>query len=76
LRDRVRVEKEYIRGVGAAGPGTSVLVVGRVSKDMFFGGDSVGERGKPAEKVGKDAFKKFLPGSAPVHSLMFMLVIW
>ena len=60
LRDIMDVEKEVLGSDRAAGPGTSVLVVARHSGGLYCGGDSIGERGKSAEKVGREAFKKFL----------------
>jgi RNA 3'-terminal phosphate cyclase (ATP) len=59
IRDLLVIEKELLGVDKAAGPGTSVLVVARHSNKMYCGGDSVGERGKPAERVGEEAFKSF-----------------
>ncbi len=60
LEDIIRVEKEHVPPDKAGGPGTSTLVVARHSGGLYCGGDSIGERGKPAEKVGEEAAKRFL----------------
>jgi|Deesub1362A_J573_1020465.scaffolds.fasta_scaffold00008_272 RNA 3'-terminal phosphate cyclase (ATP) len=60
LENIIKVEKEHVPHDKAGGPGTSILVVARHSEGLYCGGDSIGERGKPAEKVGEDAAKRFL----------------
>jgi RNA 3'-phosphate cyclase len=44
---------------GADSPGSSVLVY-YTGEGVYLGGDSLGERGKPAEKVGEEAASKFI----------------
>ena len=44
----------------AVGRGTSILVKGVTESNVVCGGDAIGERGKPAEKVGSEAALKFL----------------
>jgi len=42
-------------------PGTSLVIIGFHDKmSIASGGDSLGERGKPAEKVAEEAFNKFI----------------
>ncbi len=41
------------------GPGSGILVWGVFEKTLM-GGDSIGEKGKPAEKVGREAAEKFI----------------
>lgn len=60
LKETLRIEKEVFEGERAAGPGTSVLMIGKHSFNIYCGGDAIGERGKPAEKVGEEAFHKFM----------------
>lgn len=61
LGNILNIEEDYPDRRRAYGPGVSLLVIGRnrVYK-IYSGGDSIGERGKPAEKVGEEAAKKFL----------------
>ncbi len=50
-------------------PGSSILVYAVSEYGPFIGGDSIGERGRPAEQVGAEAAEKFLQpylSSAPV----------
>jgi|Deesub1362B_J571_1020462.scaffolds.fasta_scaffold00004_269 RNA 3'-terminal phosphate cyclase (ATP) len=44
----------------AIGPGTSIVIYSKMSNGIYAGGDGVGERGKPAESVGWDAYQRFL----------------
>jgi RNA 3'-terminal phosphate cyclase (ATP) len=64
LEKEVTGEKEYkIIVLGkeeAFGPGTSILIYSKMENDVFVGGDNIGERGKPAESVGWDAYQKYL----------------
>jgi len=41
-------------------PGSSILIYSTSDYGPFIGGDSIGERGKPAEQVGAEAADKFL----------------
>jgi RNA 3'-terminal phosphate cyclase (ATP) len=41
-------------------PGTSILVYSESDFGPYVGGDCIGERGKPAEKVGTEAAERFL----------------
>lgn len=61
LINKMELEEEILGKNGAIGPGVSLLVVGRNSKyNTYSGGDSIGEKGKPAEKVGQEAVTRFL----------------
>ena len=61
LENLIEVEEELPGPSGAMGPGVSLLVVGRNSEyKIFSGGDSIGEKGKPAEEVGREAADRFL----------------
>jgi len=42
------------------GPGSGIVVYAKTSSDAILGGDALGERGKPAEKVGEEAAQKLL----------------
>ncbi len=59
-------------------PGSSVVAFSVAGGELFAGGDNVGERGKPAEAVGKEAAARFVDeyeASVPVDShLADMLV--
>ena len=44
----------------SSSPGSSVLVYCKSDFGPYIGGDSIGERGKSAEKVGSEAAEKFL----------------
>ena len=65
----IKVEATSIKVEEAISPGTSALVCS-VSKDgLFIGGDAIGERGKPAEMVGKEAAESYIKeykASAPI----------
>jgi RNA 3'-terminal phosphate cyclase (ATP) len=43
-----------------AGPGSGITLVGRFTNGSVLGADSVGERGKPAERVGEDCARNML----------------
>ncbi len=49
-------------------PGSSVLVYNQ-SKLQYVGADSLGQKGKLAEKVGMDAASAFLEEYVPIHSV-------
>ncbi len=49
-----------IEEADAVSPGSSMLLYSVGEKGPFIGADSIGERGKPAEKVGKQAAQLFL----------------
>jgi len=55
----IRIEEEFLDRNRAYGPGVSLLVVANHSRNIYSGGDSIGEKGKPAEVVGKEATEKF-----------------
>ena len=57
---KVNVYKYLLDYNEAGGPGTSLLVVANHNDKLFSGGDSIGEKGKPAEVVGKEAVIKFM----------------
>ena len=44
----------------ASSPGSSILVYATSNYGPFIGGDAIGEKGKPAEKVGIEAAENFL----------------
>ena len=59
----IRNVKYHAKRLGpdkAAGPGTSILVYTQSQANVFCGGDSIGEKGKPAEVVGSEALEKYL----------------
>lgn len=56
----VSYHAKYLGPDKAAGPGTSVLIYTQSETGVLCGGDSIGERGKPAEVVGIEALKKYL----------------
>ncbi len=53
FRDQTRVEP-------ALSPGSSIAICSSGDHGPFIGGDSIGERGKPAEKVGSEAALSYL----------------
>jgi len=52
--------KNSITGLSAADKGTSILIYGEQENGLVCGGDAIGEKGKPAERVGEEAASKFL----------------
>lgn len=56
FKENIRKRTEY---VDALCPGSGILIVGRGSRNIISA-DSLGERGKSAEKVGKEVAKEFL----------------
>jgi RNA 3'-terminal phosphate cyclase (ATP) len=60
-------------------PGSSILVYSKSDFGPYIGGDSIGERGKPAEQVGAEAAERFLEtykANVPVDFLLAdMLVV-
>ncbi len=60
-RKGLNVEDMEIRVEDAISPGTSILVYSASKKKNFLiGGDSIGEKGLPAEEVGRRAAENFL----------------
>ncbi|HVC26776.1 MAG TPA: RNA 3'-terminal phosphate cyclase [Nitrososphaerales archaeon] len=60
LRARgVEVAQNQVRLEDSVSPGSSVLV-SVAGAGCYLGGDSIGERGKPAETVGREASESFL----------------
>lgn len=55
----VEIEERY---VASDCPGSGVLVWAKTSEGLLFGGDCIGERGLPAEKVGNRAAANLLEG--------------
>lgn len=58
--DDVETKVEVLGPREAAGPGTSVLALIEFDNGIVMGGDSIGERGKPAEVVGREAAEKLI----------------
>ncbi len=56
----VNVYKYLLGYKEAGGPGTSLLVVANHGDKLSSGGDSIGEKEKPAEVVGEEAVIKFM----------------
>ena len=56
----VHIDKHLLGHDKAAGPGTSLLMIARHRDDICSGGDSIGEKSKPAEKVGEQAAINFI----------------
>ena len=52
--------RTFVADETALSPGTSVLVYSTGEFGPFIGSDSIGEKGKPAEKVGEEAALSFL----------------
>jgi len=52
--------KTYVSNGVALSPGTSVLIYSVGESGPYIGSDSIGEKGKPAEKVGEEAALSFL----------------
>ncbi len=44
----------------AFGKGTSIVIYSEMENSIRCGGDSIGEKGKPAESVGWDAYQRYL----------------
>ena len=62
LRPRgVEVLERHVSLENSVSPGSSVLV-SMVGEGSYIGGDSIGAREKPAEKVGREAGESFLSG--------------
>ena len=59
LKNMIRIERLLLGMKEAAGPGTSILIAARHSDMVYSGGDSIGEKGKPAENVAHEAFQSF-----------------
>lgn len=62
----------------AFGPGSSVLVYSETRENVRCGGDSIGEKGKPAERVGQEALEKYLEwyrSSAALDTFMSDMII-
>jgi RNA 3'-terminal phosphate cyclase (ATP) len=64
LENEVPGEKEYniitLDRDRAFGPGTSILIYSKMENGVYVGGDDIGERGKPAETVGWNAYQKYM----------------
>ena len=58
--ERISGKVETLVGSQAMGRGSSVLVHSIQASGAASGGDSIGERGKPAERVGREAVMKYL----------------
>ncbi len=73
----IRVHREYVPSHSI---GTAVAAVARLPNGAVLGGDALGERGKPAEAVGREAAEALLAaldGGAPVDEhLADHLVPW
>ena len=54
------VDKHLLSRDKAAGLGTSMLVAAKHRDNIYSGGDSIGGKGKPAEKVGEEAAINFI----------------
>lgn len=61
LKDKGLKSEVYVKEEDAISPGTSILVYTVSSRNVFsIGGDCVGEKGVPAEVIGKRAVHNFL----------------
>lgn len=78
-RERVRCNTSSISIARAISPGSSILVYTTSDYGPFIGGDAIGEKGKPAEKVGLEAadrfLKPYLRGASVDAHLADMLVL-
>ena len=57
---RVALESQAINSTSQLGPGSGITLVAKHTNGSILGADSLGERGKPAEKVGEEAAKKLI----------------
>jgi RNA 3'-terminal phosphate cyclase (ATP) len=57
---RVALESNPTNSASQLGPGSGITLVAKHTNGSTLGADSLGERGKPAEKVGEEAAKKLL----------------
>lgn len=57
LRIKPRIDKKYAE---ADCPGSGIVIWAKTSSGAILGGDAIGERGVPAEKVGEAAARGFL----------------
>lgn len=59
-KDGIRCNTYSISINRAVSPGSSILVYAISNYGPFIGGDAIGEKGKPAEKVGLEAAENFI----------------
>jgi len=60
LLNKVKILEEQLDKHSAIGLGVSLLVIGKNPiYNIYSGGDSLGEKGKPAEKIGEEAVERF-----------------
>jgi len=74
---KIRLET-YGRHDPHLGPGSGIVLWAKTGAGTVIGADSLGERGKPAEKVGEDAASKFLEevrSGAPIDRHMGDMII-
>ena len=57
IKNNIYVENKEARVEPASSPGSAICIYH--AKGSYIGGDSIGERGKPSERVGLDAAKFF-----------------
>jgi RNA 3'-terminal phosphate cyclase (ATP) len=53
----VKIDREHLSGLG---PGSGIMLYAMFSTGSRLGSDALGEKGKPAEKVGEEAAEKLL----------------
>ncbi|MGQ9469842.1 MAG: RNA 3'-terminal phosphate cyclase [Nitrososphaerales archaeon] len=56
---RINLKDFEINVEDSISPGTSILIYSVNEQGPFIGGDAIGEKGKPAEEVGREAAKLF-----------------
>ena len=62
----------------AISPGTSIVAFSAGGETSLIGGDSIGERGKPAEVVGREAAERFFEehrSGAPIDSHLADMIV-
>ncbi len=74
----IKVEESHVSVDDAASPGSSIAIYSVGPSGPFIGADSVGERGKPAEEVGREAadlFVREFQSGAPVDFHLADMVV-
>lgn len=74
----VNVKVEVLRGEAYLSPGSGIVLWAKTEAGSVIGADSLGEKGKPAEKVGEEAARKLLEeleSGAPIDRHMGDMII-
>jgi RNA 3'-terminal phosphate cyclase (ATP) len=62
---RPKIRLEASENGSHMGPGSGIVLCAELSSGGLLGGDSLGERGRPAETVGEDAARKLVEEMSP-----------